>query len=591
MIVNSVGVLFVHTVPLPLTLNLGFRLGLLQNKKKQATGKKTRLLSIVQRSRSSLITLHRAPPDDRIKIPTPFLSTFVHVCADDEAEADPPSRPFTSQQAGNNNTSIGGNGSNSSNHGNNAMSPMNGGAIATAPAVNRGTKTAAGCGDGAVAVAGDDAGSNSSAFSAIFRRSLTATAVPHGTPGVTPTAQDNTTSVGFFSERPPQEQQQQLGDGAGTNRGLSPADGGESGGGRQSQFWEAEEKRGEMDSSATTAVVAPPPQAPSRSGILRLFGSSSSGSNGNDSQPAATWSARVWERLRPAGRRTDDRSLNDLQGVVGTETSAAASPGNITNNSDGFSGPSPEEGSLQAFELLTHRRRLAARVAGSRARPGERGGNSNGHLGATPALSANGNNINNGRGADGVTTVFGCGGALNSGPDATVGDVEHCSSAEVGTARRTPNSRHGGGGEGRETVGEATTDSLPVGDVVAESATAGNSASTDGDIISVTCVDPFTISRKQHYLEERSLEDAGSAQGGGENETGGSDGVSYPPGNTPSKSPQELPRARVLWRAFSEVDHDMIGEGHRRARLRFLERFGPAPGIENPPMCYSPFQG
>lgn len=441
----------------------------------------------------------------------------------------------------------------------------------TAPAVNGGTKAAAGGGDGTIAGAGD-AGSNASAFSAIFRRSLTATAVPHGTPGVTPTAQDSTTTVECFSQYPPQEQQ--LGDSASTNHGLSPADGGEGGGG-QSQFWEAEEKRSEMDSNAT--VVAPPPGS-SRPGILRLFGSS----NGNDSQPA-TWSARVWERLRSAGRGTDGRSVNETQGAAGTETSTT-SPRNITD-SDGFSDPSSEAGSLQAVDILTHRRRLAARVAGSRA--GERGHESNGNLGATPALCVNGNN-NNGRGVDGVTAVFGCdgNGALISSPDARVGVIEECSLAEVGAARRTPNSRHGGG-ERRETVREAT-DPLPVGDIVAESLTARNSASTDGDVVSVTCVDPLTISRKQNCLEDKGLEDDGNEKRGGENETGGDDGVS-PLRNMPSNPPEELPRARVLWRAFSEVDHDTIKESHRRARLRFLERFGPAPGIENPPMCYSPF--
>lgn len=52
-----------------------------------------------------------------------------------------------------------------------------------------------------------------------------------------------------------------------------------------------------------------------------------------------------------------------------------------------------------------------------------------------------------------------------------------------------------------------------------------------------------------------------------------------------------LPRARALWRAFSEVDHDRIEEIHRRAAQRHLARFSMTPVFENPPMCYAPFEG
>ncbi|CAN0337578.1 unnamed protein product, partial [Hapterophycus canaliculatus] len=49
--------------------------------------------------------------------------------------------------------------------------------------------------------------------------------------------------------------------------------------------------------------------------------------------------------------------------------------------------------------------------------------------------------------------------------------------------------------------------------------------------------------------------------------------------------PLALPRARVLWRAFSEVDHEKIGENHRLAALSHQARFGPIPGVRNSPVC------
>ncbi|CAN0482606.1 unnamed protein product, partial [Laminaria digitata] len=62
-----------------------------------------------------------------------------------------------------------------------------------------------------------------------------------------------------------------------------------------------------------------------------------------------------------------------------------------------------------------------------------------------------------------------------------------------------------------------------------------------------------------------------------------------PPGDEGLTSPV-LPRARVLWRAFSEVDHGKIQDNHRRAAQRHFARFSLTPTFENPPMCYSPFE-
>lgn len=438
---------------------------------------------------------------------------------------------------------------------------MNSEAAATAPTANAGKKVAA-SGDGAGAGACVGAESNSSAFSAIFRRSLTATAVAPGTPGVTPTAQENT--CWCFSQYPQPEQQ--LGGSVSTSHEISAVGGGE-GGGRPSLIWEAEEKRSEIGSNA--AVVASP-QESSRPGILRLFGSR----NGGDSQPvglSARWSARVWARLRPAGRGTDDGDLNGLEDAVGTGTSGV-SPRNLTNSDRPLEGAtrcaeqrSVVAGSLQAVETFTHRRRLAARMVGS---------------------SVNGDT--NGRGTAGVTAMCGSDGAGASilATDARLGR-HRCSLAEVCAASHTHNSRHGVV-ERREKV-RKEKDSLPGRDVIIESSTAGNSVSTAGDVITVACVDPLTIFKRQHHLEVKGLEDAGKEKGGGGKESGDGDNVA-PLRNASPKS-VVLPRARVLWRAFSEVDHDTIEESHRRARLRYLERLDPPPGILNPPTCYSPAQG
>lgn len=54
-------------------------------------------------------------------------------------------------------------------------------------------------------------------------------------------------------------------------------------------------------------------------------------------------------------------------------------------------------------------------------------------------------------------------------------------------------------------------------------------------------------------------------------------------------SSSDLPRAKVMWRAFSEVDHERVNENHRRATQRHLAVFNMVPAVENPPMCYMPY--
>ncbi|CAN0518926.1 unnamed protein product, partial [Scytosiphon promiscuus] len=67
-------------------------------------------------------------------------------------------------------------------------------------------------------------------------------------------------------------------------------------------------------------------------------------------------------------------------------------------------------------------------------------------------------------------------------------------------------------------------------------------------------------------------------------------GVSDVPSGDAGLTSPVLPRARVVWRAFSEVNHGKIEDNHRRAAQRHFARFSLTPAFENPPVCYSPFE-
>lgn len=78
------------------------------------------------------------------------------------------------------------------------------------------------------------------------------------------------------------------------------------------------------------------------------------------------------------------------------------------------------------------------------------------------------------------------------------------------------------------------------------------------------------------------------AEGGAECGAGKCDGPAPAPGDEDTKSPV-LPRARALWRAFSEVDHGKIEENHSRAAQGHRARFYMGPAFANPPACYVPY--
>ena len=98
---------------------------------------------------------------------------------------------------------------------------------------------------------------------------------------------------------------------------------------------------------------------------------------------------------------------------------------------------------------------------------------------------------------------------------------------------------------------------------------------------------PSNVTNQQ--LDTTSVSGGASSHGGqaiiAEEQKGGVSGP--PPGEERLTSPV-LPRARVLWRAFSEVNHGKIEDNHRRAAQRHFARFSLTPAFENPPMCYSP---
>lgn len=496
------------------------------------------------------------------------------------------------------------------------------------------------------AAQGPGPGSSQSAFSAVFRRYLTATAVPPATPAYAAAAPD--ISPESCSHGPQQQQQTGSGGGGGNVSGVSTVfcstatDRGD-GGVAAALSWPEEEKRGENAADVARPAIT------RRPGLLGLFrGGSGNGSGEADTARGARertgslqnpgWRARVWATLSSA--RGGAGASNPLAG--GVEEAAAGVPSSDIVSVQRFSeersqigadrrgaGTSSSAGSsLQGrgedrvtVESMSHRRRTGRRLAGNRGRRCD--GDSRASSG--PAVRDGGGRNNGG----GVAARSGCDGggagapagvvgsgtwAENDGGRATTGHswVPEIVAADAavgavpaGNARGGRSSCSGGDGEAGGARREAAE--------AAVRTTAGHAAAGRGDITDspAACAEFLTGDNvvaaaahtnlvmppvSQHHPEGLKSSDAGNetgAAGGGERRVevrGGSEGGVSPLGETISNSPA-LPRARVLWRAFSEVDHDTITENHRLAGLRHLARFAPGPGIENPPMCYVPPQG
>lgn len=459
--------------------------------------------------------------------------------------------------------------------------------------------------------AAQGASSNQSAFSAIFRRYLTATAVPPATPASAAADHD-------ISPELCQQETGSGGSGGSSISGISTAfcstatDGEEIGGGvvAESLCWDEEEKRSE-----NVAVIAPR-QSASRGGVLGLFrnGSGSSEADGarggleRTGSPSTRWRARLWARLMSG---VGGAGGNNLAGSV--QNAAAGDPSDTGSvvlrssqerlqvDTDPWGAPMAwVAGSLQVdegedratVETMSHRRRNAHRLAGS----GGRGCGGESRGSGPPPVRDDGRS-NDGGGA-GVPTGIARGDSRfeNHGDPAAMGHVwgpEVAAGAAVDAvaAVNAPGAcscsgRDGEAGEARQeaggTVARRTVGcSLAGRGGVAESTAACAEFSVGGAVAAAAASKNFVVpSASQHSPEGKSCAGAGND---------GEDCV-FRRGETESKSPV-LPRARILWRAFSEVDHDTITENHRLAALRHLARFAPAPGIENPPMCYVPPQG
>lgn len=366
--------------------------------------------------------------------------------------------------------------------------------------------------------------------------------------------------------------------------------------------------RDEEEKLSENAAVVAPPQSTIRPGLLGLFrngsGNDRSESDGARGGRARTgWRARVWARLRsvgggaggnnPAGSGQD--AAAGVPSDIGSPERSSEGRLQIDTNRRGASVPSVA-GSLQvegedlrtAVDTMSHRRRTARRLAGSRGR--SCGGESQA---SGPAVRDDGRNHggdvaagleSDGGGADLPTSVAGSGTRVgNHDSRATTGHLRVPQTAAAGAAvgavaaENAPSGRRCSDGDG-EAGGAHQEAEGTVG-----RRTGGRSLAGGG-----------VVAARARHPEGKGSGDAGKNRGGGEGEAEievgkGEDCVSSR-GEMGSKSPV-LPRARVLWRAFSEVDHDTITENHRRAGLRHLARFAPAPGIENPPMCYVPPQG
>ncbi|CAN0434036.1 unnamed protein product [Ectocarpus sp. 12 AP-2014] len=276
---------------------------------------------------------------------------------------------------------------------------------------------------------------------------------------------------------------------------------------------------------------------------------------------------RFWTRFsgdsirHEAGRRWGTRG-GPASGV--SDGSPERSSGENVSPEGSLGEAAAFEGHHGLVDALSHRRRVArwARLAGgSRAQERARG-SSDGHLTSAAAAAAaaaaaeadrGGRNNSRSRG-NAAGCVVGATADRQVSPEPAVLATPSPSEAAAGSAPRisiTTNDNDGGGeevtaagGGAAAEVSQAERGFLPRGGAVAENA------------------------------------------GNGDGERGEERG-SFAPGDTESMSPG-LPRARMLWRAFSEVDHNKIEDNHRRAAQRHLARFDPAPGVRNPPMCYGP---
>ncbi|CAM9823075.1 unnamed protein product, partial [Ectocarpus fasciculatus] len=423
--------------------------------------------------------------------------------------------------------------------------------------------------------------SNYSAFSAIFRRALTATALPPDTP----TAHGSPSVVCDGAQH--RQQQHRLdgssGDGGSDGNPLAVRPIGGGGGGDIALVW-GEEKQSE-NGDRTTADAA----RPRGRSFLRSSGGASGGT---------PWMHRFWARF------SGDNCRHEASRRWGTGGGAASGAWNGSPERSSAENGSPEgslgengspEGSLGevAFEghhglvdALSHRRRVArwARLAG-RSRAGERGrGTSDGHLGAAAAAAATATAVEPGSSGDNSSSSRSRGNAAAGcvvGTTTTAATDQQQVPAEPAVSATPALPEPAAEGTPRSSSSTATTtndndEGGGGGGGGGEAAAAGGGAAAE-------------VSREGGgFLPRGGGVVAEDAAGNGDGERGGERDESRAPGDAESISPAGLPRARMLWRAFSEVDHSKIEDNHRRAALRHLARFGPAPGVRNPPMCYGP---
>ncbi|CBJ31614.1 expressed unknown protein [Ectocarpus siliculosus] len=388
------------------------------------------------------------------------------------------------------------------------------------------------------------AASSYSAFSGMFRRALTATALPPDTPTA-----HGSPSAGHGAQL--RQQQHGLdgngGDGSSDQNPLALCPTGDGGGssGDIALVW-GEEKQSENGSHTTTDAARPRGRP-----FLRSSGGAS------DRTP---WTHRFW------ARSSGDSCRHEAGRRWGTGGGPASGVSNGSPERSSGENGSPEgslgeaaafEGHHGLFDALSHRRREAhrARLAGG-SRAQERGRGGDGHLTSAAAAaepdSGGGNNSRSRGNAAGC--VVGATADQQVSPEPAVLATPAPPETAAGSALRSSSSTNNNDGGGREVTA------------------AGGGAAAE-------------ISRVERGCPPRGggvAEDAGNGD-----EERGEDRGSFPPGDTES-IPPGLPRARMLWRAFSEVDHNKIEDNHRRAAQRHLARFGPAPGVRNPPMCYGP---